>query len=264
MTMIGRTIGQERPSRWDILFRVLALLIVLLAAVNLAVYGLPLLERPEEPFPGQLLYVTTFDAYNEQWTQERGQARTIIADGTLLASSEAESDGIYSALDRDLGNFDLSVDVTWRQVPDDYGQFVVLFRLQDPEHYYAFRVRADGAYRVEVVNGNPSAPDVLSEWQISPHIRIGEGAVNRVRVVAQAFIFSFVVNDELLPLCLRGQDRRSTWTGPRTGECMSDGGRTRDEAVDRNFERGQIALGAYAVTPGLEVTFDNVLVVGPR
>lgn len=262
MTMIGQTLNRERRTLWGLVVRLLLIVIVFLALVNGALLVLPRLQQPATPFPGELIYVTTFDDFNDQWSQERGQSRTEIDGGALLVSSDAESDGIFSALDRELGDFDLTVDARWQAVPDDYGETAVLFRVVDPENYYAFKLRADGAFKVLARRGG--VDDTLSEWQISPLINTGEGATNRIRIVGKAFIFSFAINGEALPLCLRGQDRKSTWTGPRTGECMSDNGRTRPEMTDDAFPRGRIALGAVAYGPGIQIVFDNVLIAGPR
>jgi hypothetical protein len=262
MTMIGHTLNHDRRTAWGLIVRLLLIVIVLLGLVNAALLVIPRLQQPPQPFPGELIYVTTFDAFNDQWTQEPGVSRTEIDGGVLLVSSDEPSEGIFSALDRDLGDFDLTVDARWQVVPDEYGEIAVIFRSVDRANFYALKLRADGAYRVEGVRDG--ALDILSEWQVSPIIRTGDGATNRIRIVGKAFIFSFYVNDELLPLCLRGQDRRSTWTGPRTGECMSDNGRTRPEMADDTFARGRIALGAVAIAPGIQVVFDNVIIAGPR
>lgn len=262
MTMIGRTLNRERRTLWGLVVRALLSIIVLLGLVNAALLVIPRLQLPATPFPGELIYVTTFDAFNEHWSQERGQTRTEIAEGALLVSSDAFNEGIFSALDRDLGDFDLTVEARWQAVPDDYGQIAVIFRSVDAANFYALKLEADGAYKVEAVRGG--APDTLSEWQITPSIHTGEGATNRIRIVGKAFVFSFYVNGELLPLCLRGQDRKSTWTGRRTGQCLSDNGRTRSELADDAFGRGRIALGAVSREPGIQVTFDNVLIAGPR
>ncbi|MCC7206133.1 MAG: hypothetical protein IT323_02430, partial [Anaerolineae bacterium] len=244
------------------LVRLLLIVIALLALVNVGLLVVPRLQQPATPVPGELIYVTTFDGFNDQWTQERGQTRTEVGGGALLISSDSPNEGIFSALDRDLGDFDLTVDARWQAVPDDYGQVAVIFRSVDRDNFYAFKLRADGAYRVEAVRDG--APDTLSEWQITPVVRTGEGAMNRIRIVGKAFIFTFYVNGEQLALCLRGQDRKSTWTGPRTGQCMSDNGRTRLEMADNAFARGRIALGAVASEPGTQVVFDNVVIAGPR
>lgn len=262
MTMIGRTLNRERRTLWGLVVRVLFFIIVLLGLVNAALLVIPRLQQPATPFPGELIYVTTFDAFNEQWSQERGQARTEIDGSTLLVSSDGENDGIFSALDRELGDFDLTVEARWQTVPDDYGETAVLFREVDPSNYYALKLRADGAYKVVAMRSG--ALDTLSEWQITPVIHTGEGATNRIRLVGKAFLFEFYINDQLLPLCLRGQDRKSTWTGPSTGACMSDNGRTRLEMTDDAFARGRIALGAVAFAGGIQVVFDNVLIAGPR
>jgi hypothetical protein len=242
----------------------MGLLIVLLGVFNLVVLLIQVLDKPGTPFPGQLLYVTTFDAYNQQWSMSQGQMRTEIANGALHVISDSVNDGLYSALDRVLTDFDLRVDAQWLKAQSNDSQIGIVFRYQDRKNYYVFRIRGDGAYRVELVNdGNVG---VLSEWQISPSIKTALNQVNHLRVVGKSFQFQFYVDDQLLLLCLKGQDKKSTWTGLRTGQCASDNKRTREELVDMTLSQGEIALGAVSgfSDAGVEVAFYNVSIVGPQ
>jgi hypothetical protein len=262
--MIGQRIARQRRSAWLYLLGAMGLVIVLLGAINLAVLLVQALDKPQTPFPGQLLYVTTFDAYNQQWSPNQGQMYTEINNGELHVVSEAVDDGPYSVLDRVFGDFDLRVDSRWVKVSSDDTQLVVIFRYQDRNNYYALKIRGDGAYSVELrKDGNV---DVLSQWHISPAIKTALDQVNQLRVVAKSYIFSFYINDQQLPLCLKGRDKRSTWTDLHTDKCLSDGGQTRQEIVDLTFNQGAIGLGAKSgfSDAGVEAAFDNVLIMGPQ
>jgi hypothetical protein len=242
----------------------MGLIIVLLGVFNLIVLLIQALDKPGTPFPGQLLYVTTFDTYNQQWSMSQGQMRTEITNGALHVISDSVNDGLYSALDRVLNDFDLRVDAQWLKAQSDDTQIGVIFRYQDRKNYYVFRIRGDGAYRVELVNDGNVV--VLSEWQVSPNIKTALNQVNHLRVVGNSFQFTFYVDNQLLPLCLKGQDKKSTWTGLRTGKCASDNKQTREILVDMTLSQGQVALGAVSgfSDAGVEAAFDNVLIMGPQ
>lgn len=262
--MIGQRIVRQRRSLWLYLLGAMALIIVLLGIFNLGVLLVQATDKPETPFPGQLLYVTTFDAYNQQWSPNRGQNYSEITNGELHVISNEVNKGIYSWLDRAFGDFDLRVDARWLNAQSDDTQIDVVFRRQDYNNYYTFKIRGDGAYRVELVKDSDVV--VLSEWQISPSIKTALNQVNHLRVVSKSFIFSFYINNQQLSLCLKGQDKKSTWTGLRTGQCLSNNKQTREELVDMTFSQGEIALGAASgfSTAGVEAAFDNVLIVGPQ
>lgn len=235
--------------------------ILILAAVNLALYILRASDRPASPTPGELVYTTTFDAFNEQWAQFPGQITAEIANGQLTITNDSNGGGAYSDLERSFSDFDLRVDVTWVDSHSQADQIGVLFRYQDRDNYYVFKIRSDGAYRVEMLKDGQLDP--VSQWQISPHIYTALNTVNQLRVVGKGQTFTFYANDRQLPLCLKGNDRRSTWTSLTSGECLSNNRQISESYNDISFAFGRIALGAVADQPGLKVTFDNVLVLGP-
>lgn len=138
-----------------------------------------------------------------------------------------------------------------------------MFRYQDVNNFYAFKLRGDGAYRVERFQNGTL--DVLSEWQIASQALSGLGAFNRLRVVAQSDQLRFFVNDQPVLLCPKGADRRSTWNGLRSGACLSNNRQTAEALVDSAFKTGKIALGAVAGqgATGFRVAFDNVIVRAP-
>jgi hypothetical protein len=262
MSAIGRLPNRSRRPLWRRLFLLLFVVLAALLLANAGLIAYRAAQQPALPAPGELVYVTTFDAFNDQWSQFPGQVRASIADGQLQLASDAPAAGGYSELNQVFTDFDLRVEATWQASKSQADSFGVLFRIQDPENYYMFKIRADGAYRVELVSAN--VVEVLSQWQVSPHVRKGEASRNQLRVVAQNYLFYFYANDQLLPLCLRGNEKRSTWSGLNTGECLTNGGRTRDEVVDPTFRSGRFGLGVVAGEAGVAVNFDNLTVLGPR
>ena len=66
------------------------------------------------------------------------------------------------------------------------------YRAQDPWHYYAFAVGADGYYAILRIDG--SREILLAPWQQFPHIR--RRGENRLRVTCEGRSCAFAINDE--------------------------------------------------------------------
>jgi hypothetical protein len=237
----------------------LFIIIVLLGLTNLAILGVKALDRPARPSPGELLYATTFDAYNDEWSQFEGQMQSQIADGSLMISINATRDGAFSVLNHDFSDFDVRADAKRLAANDDYNEIGLLFRYLDPANYYILKIRGDGFYRVERRKG--SQTEILSEWHGSPAVLIGLNAVNQLRVVGRDGTFQFYVNDQPLTLCPSGpQKLKSTWNGD---ECLSNNKQTSPRLLDDSFDYGKIGVGVRVDEPGIQVAFDNLLVYGP-
>jgi hypothetical protein len=73
-----------------------------------------------------------------------------------------------------------------------YG-YGLVYRAQDPTHYYAFAVGGDGYYAILRRDGSEQAP--LVTWQQFPHIQRGRGE-NRLRVTCAGASCDFTINDE--------------------------------------------------------------------
>jgi hypothetical protein len=250
------------PQRRSLFLRfsiLLLIVIALLGLTNLAIIGIRALDRPGRPNPGQLLYASTFDAYNEEWSQFEGQMSSEIADGSLVIMIGAAGDGAYSVLNHDFSDFDVHVDVRRITANDEYDEIGLLFRYIDVKNYYMFKIRGDGAYRVQRVQDGTI--QVLSEWHLSPAVLTGLNHVNQLRVVGQSGAFKFFVNDLPLTLCPSGpQKQKSTWNGE---QCLSNNKETSSRLLDDTFAYGKIGVGVFSNAPGIQVAFDNVLVYGP-
>jgi hypothetical protein len=254
--------SEPRPQRQSLFTRLLILLIiviVLLGATNLAMIGVRALDRPAQPQSGQLLYASTFDTYNQEWTQFESQMTAKIADGTLQIAINKSRDGAFSILDHEFADFDLRVNAVRVAVTDEYHEFGVLFRYVDTKNYYIFKIRGDGFYRVERVKDGQT--DTLSEWHASPAILSGTDRINQLQIVGQGANFKFSVNDQPLTLCPSGPGKqKSTWSGE---QCLSNNKQTSPTLADDSFAFGKIGVGVRVDVSGTAVAFDNVLVYGP-
>ncbi len=252
--------GKQQRSLFGRFLVLLLILIVLLGLSNLAILGIKALDRPARPAAGELLYASTFDAFNEEWSRFSGQMSAQLADGSLLISINARNDGAFSVLNHDFTDFDARIDAKRITANDEYNELGMLFRYRDPDNYYMFKIRGDGFYRIE--RRKDKQVEVLSEWHASPAILIGLNTVNQLRVVGKGDHFQFFVNDQPLILCPNGPGKqKSTWSGD---QCLSNNKQTSPELVDTTFDYGKIGAGVRVDMPGIQVAFDNVLVYGPQ
>jgi hypothetical protein len=253
------SIEPQRRSPFLRLAILLLIVIVLLGLTNLLIIGVRMLDRPGRPSSGQLLYATTFDAYNEEWAQFEGQMSSQIAKGSLVIAIGASRDGAYSWLNHDFSDFDVRVDAKRLAATDEYDEIGLLFRYLDPKNYYMFKIRGDSAYRVERVKDGTL--QVLSEWHASPAVLTGLNTINQLRVIGRDGAFQFFANDQQLILCPSGpQKQKSTWNGE---QCLSNNKETSTRLLDDTFDYGKIGVGVFSNSPGIEAAFDNVLVYGP-
>jgi hypothetical protein len=244
--------------------RMVFLVIVLLAALTACGPDV----RPAAP--GQLLYVTTFDAFAEDWDLYEGELAAQIADAgqnpvLRLTVDEVQAGG-FTVLDQYFGDFDVIVQATQSAGPDNNG-FGVLFRHQNNDNYYAFLISGDGYY--QVTRRLSGVDDVVSDWAPMPGIQQGQ-ATNSIRVIGQGDTFTFLINDSQVPLCL------TIWNPAAPGECQVSGevpeGQPRwsTEAVvwqlvDAALPNGQIGLAARSFDErGVQIDFDNLVVCGPQ
>jgi hypothetical protein len=273
--MTDRTLARPVHLRvWRALIVILLIAIGLLGAANLLLLALINADQPANAPSGDLLYLSTFDddpeiaaddSFNAQWAQYEGQDSAAIKDGILYLSIGSAS-GAFSDLNRPFADLDAEVLTSWVDgAPEviEAAEASLMFRYQDVKNFYAFKLRGDGAYRVERMHNG--ALEVLSEWQIAPQALSGRGAINRLRAVARGDQLRFFINDQPVLLCPKGADRRSTWNGLRSGACLSNNRQTAELLLDSTFKTGKIALGAVAGqgATGFRVAFDTLIVLAP-
>jgi hypothetical protein len=231
-----------------------------------------------KPKPGQLLYATSFDAFNDEWDLYPGRdSAQIVPAGDLVYTSSAvtplsgnvlaikygtgiHDQVVWSALDRKFSDFDLRVTTQLIAGPVDQNQYGVIFRYRDPRNFYVFRITSDGYYLLAKVENGIQA--TISDWGQMDVIRQGSDAANEVRIVARGDEFRFFVNSQPVPLCLKGQNRFSMWREP--GVCV-EGGELTNVYRDSAFRQGRVALTAGTIDGSdIEVAFDDLVIVGPE
>jgi hypothetical protein len=236
--------------------------------------------RVAKPQPGQLLYATSYDAFNDEWDLYPGRDSAQIVRAGALTANGADSpvtplagdvlvikygsglsdQVVWSTLNRKFSDFDLRVTTELVDGPVDQNQYGVIFRYRDPQNFYVFRITSDGYYLLaKVENG---IQDKVSDWGQMDAIRQGSATPNEVRVVARSDEFRFFVNGQPVPLCLKGENRFSMWQAP--GVCVQ-GGELTTVYQDLTFRQGRIALTAGTIDGSdIEVAFDDLIIVGPE
>lgn len=210
--------------------------------------------------PGVLLYVATFDAFNEDWGLYAGRLSSQVVDGALRLSVGEPVAGPYSVASPHFADFDVRVRTQSVEGPENNG-FGVVFREQDPNNFYTFLISSDGYYRV--VRSLSGEEKELSTWIETPHVNTGIGAENNLRVVGSGDQFQFFVNDQLLSLCIPDDpNARSTWNFVNQ-TCVD--GSMQDTLIDTSFPTGRLGVVATTIQgseTGVVIDFDNVLVFG--
>jgi hypothetical protein len=240
-----------------------------------------LIELPlPKPAPGQLLYATSFDAFNDEWDIYGGRdsARIAQADqlgltggnnrpvtgGVLVITygSPYTSESVFSILDRKFNDMDLRVTTRMIAGPTD-NQYGVIFRLHDLDNYYAFLISGDGYY--SLVKKQDGVLVVISAWGLSNAIR-QETTENEIRIVARGNQFTFFVNGQPLPLCLKGANLQSMWQEQNGVSTCFQGGELTYVYRDNDLKQGRIALSAGSSSDmerDIVVGFDDLVIVGP-
>lgn len=178
----------------------------------------------------------TFSRNSGQWNVDKRsgpadsgrEALSFISGGRLTVRVPEDELFRWTTLKSDdvFKDFYLEVDTTHRDGPTD-GMIGVIFRYADADNFYAFVVDSEGHFTVlAYVDGDL---DRLVDWTRTDALTIGEGAENRLAVLANGREIGVLANDEELA-----------------------------RIQDRNLIEGAIALVAGTNKDGgLEVTFDN-------
>jgi hypothetical protein len=209
---------------------------------------------------GTLLYIATFDGFNEDWARYAGRLSSEIVDGALRLNVGEPVAGPYSVASPYFGDFDVHLQARAVDGPETNG-FGIVFREQDPNNFYTFLISSDGFY--QVVRSLDGKELELSNWIETPYVNVGIGSENALRVVGRGNHFQFYVNDQPLLLCIPDDpDAISTYYN---GTCVD--GTMRDALVDTSFPTGRLGVIATTVQGGgigVVVDFDNIVVYGPE
>jgi hypothetical protein len=255
---------QEGPNPLVYVVVILGL-VIFLAIGAVYAYLTNLIEVPlPATEPGQILYATSFDDFNDEWDLPRGRQAAEVREGELFlteGTGYAES-GFYAYLEsRPFRDFDLRLQT--RQVGgDNDNSYGVVFRWRDVNNYYRFEISGDGYYRLSRTEDGQT--ENITQWIPSEVIQQGQ-ASNQIRILAEGDQFRFYVNGELMRLCTRGSNREAL-VNPLTGECVTND--WQDRYRDDSFAQGRIGLlvGTTQTTDTsspVVIAFDNLLITGP-
>jgi hypothetical protein len=213
--------------------------------------------------PGQVLYVATFDGFDDEWSLSQGRNLTQIENGMLRISVVTPQTRLWADALPTFGDFDLRVQTAAVSGPTD-NAYGVIFRFRDPDNYYLFQVSSDGFYRVaRVLNGDlrEISTWIRSDMAENGLVNAGFGSTNHLRVVARGDRFRFYINGVLAQLCIPNDSAaQSTY---RLGTCIE--GSMQDEMLDRSFAVGRIGVMVETRAEAEVVAeFDNVMVLGPE
>lgn len=282
--------------RWLIRFLIFAVLLVILAAANLVYASIEsnqfILKKPAD----DLLYVSAFDGFLDEWEIYEGQQSAQIVDDKMQLNITSEGQATWSVAQPTFADFDMTVEAEAIEGPID-NAFGIIFRLQtgadkkcdlpyvilcgigdtlplfdigirqlfestggaNSKNYYAFLISSDGFYSVKRVTDGEEKD--LSAWIRTPAVNQELNAKNTIRVVARGSQFQFFVNGEQVLLCIPNDpNAQSTYSG---GECLD--GTMQGVLTDDTIPHGQIGVITQTSVSGagIAIQFDDVRVFSP-
>jgi len=291
---------QTRPNhlrRWGIRLLVFIVLLSILLGANLIYASINTTETILEKPADELLYVSAFDGFLDEWQLYDGQQSAQIIDNTIQLEVTSPGQATWSVAQPTFADFDMTIETEAVSGPID-NAFGVIFRLQtgtDDQcdlpyvilcgigdtlplfdigirqifdstggassiNYYTFLISSDGYYSVwKVENGVEKR---LSAWIQTPAVNQDLNASNTIRVVARGSQFQFFINGEQMLLCIPDDPAAtSTYAG---GECFD--GTMQGVLTDESIATGQIGVIAQATQTGgggVAIQFDNLTVFSP-
>ena len=243
---------------------------------------------------GELLYVSTFAASNDDWDLFKGpQSAQIVAEQLEIAVAVPHT-AAWSATSPRFAEFDATVTAVAHDGPID-NAFGLLFHVENRDEddctlpavllcgiselaplvgaalrqvldqrqttsYRAFMISSDGYYSLWQTEAG--ATTALSAWIASPHITQGIGAENTIRIRARDSSYQFFINGSAVQLCI--PDDRTTASTYAGGECID--GSLQDTFHDDRSRTGRLGMIAQSTATGgggLVVRFDDMIVYSP-
>lgn len=244
--------------------------------------------------PGELLFVSAFTGFADEWDLYSGQQSAAVVDEQLELRVTSPQTATWSAARHRFRDFDMSVRAVAHAGPID-NAYGVIFHARDAADgacdlpavvlcgigdllpiagaalrqvfepikisgYHAFLISSDGYY--SLWKSESEQTKLLSAWIASPLINQGLGAVNAIRVIARDSSYRFYINGAEAPLCISNEAAAtSTYVG---GECID--GAMRNIYYDDSAESGMLGVTAQSTSTGgggVIARFDNVLVFSP-
>jgi hypothetical protein len=244
--------------------------------------------------PGELLFVSAFTGFTDEWDLYSGQQSAAVSDEQLELRVTSPQTATWSAARQRYRDFDMSVSALAQAGPIDNAFGVIfhaldaadgvcdlpavilcgigdlipiagaalrqIFEAAESGGHFAFLISSDGYYSLWQTEGNRTK--LLSAWIASPLIKQGLGMVNTIRVIARDASYHFYINGALAQLCISNDPTAtSTFVG---GQCID--GTMRDSYRDEPGMSGRLGLIAQSTATGgggLVIRFDNVLVFSP-
>ncbi|CAG0935507.1 hypothetical protein TFLX_04348 [Thermoflexales bacterium] len=176
--------------------------------------------------PGAIIISDRFEDNTLGWHLSSSRLGSVeVVDGKLKLTGNWKDQHIETSAPLLLSDFDLSVDVTYEEGPDD-GVALIWFR-----HGYILNMSADGSIIVERTAGR----GITNLLEVLPEPGFQPQGVNKVRIVARGKDLEFYRNDVLI-----------------------------GSLFEQDAEAGPIALTAYTPREGgLIISFDNLEVRVP-
>lgn len=171
-----------------------------------------------------------FDAEPEGWIPQLGaDMRYGVVDGALEFGIDSANSLGWTVLPHTSPDYYMEVDTVFSGLVSE-AEYGILFRVIDAENFYFFAINNLGMYSVWQLVDNEW--NQMSMWAEANALESGEGAANRLGVLAQGDLYQVYANDILLV-----------------------------ELVNPSFVGGGLALavGTFA-DPEVTITFDNVRV----
>jgi hypothetical protein len=188
--------------------------------------------KPKPGGQGAVLIEDNFDdPTSSELSEETSDTATYtFSDGAYAIDVKAPKYIVWSSYTGSYGDVDIQVNATLDEGPLDSAAGV-LFRYQDEDNFYYYRVSADGTYNLTLYAAGER--QVLVDWTEAPEIK-GRRQVNHLGVEAVGDHIRLLVNGTLLA-----------------------------EVSDDTFAKGEIALAVTTFEEGgATFKFDNLIVRG--
>jgi hypothetical protein len=158
--------------------------------------------------PGELLFLTTFEDYNDEWEifDDGRRSALVLSDRQLSLSIGPNSNEttVFSLFNRQYTNVDFRAIAL--HSPDTAVGLV--FAYAGPQDYGIFEVHPSGAYRVQYIQDGTA--EIISHWQPAVDTFSGEHVIqpdeNELRIYRKDEQFWFFLNNTHLRICPQSED----------------------------------------------------------
>jgi hypothetical protein len=147
---------------------------------------------PEAFTMGELIFEETFDAAGLWAVGDAGDSNVSVSGGVMSYTQKTPGSFSLRIIGKQGEDFHAEVNTALANRCASGDRYGLMFRVQDPNNYYAFVIDCDGQYRfLRYVSG--AATPVL-DWTATPAIERGTRSANTLAVTAQGETFQFAIN----------------------------------------------------------------------